>query len=103
MIKLLPILIVIIFAPMAFSDPIYLVPYTQVQEKEVKTFIEIGMDEREVAKKVGPPNLTDAEKDGSEVWTYLVDPRIAREAHSNYYGFEVFLKNKKVTYLGIIR
>ena len=102
MVKLLPILIVIVFGEFAFGDPPDLVPYTHVQEKEVKSFITIGMDGEKVLKQYGPPNLTDTGKDGLEVWQYLVDPRVVRNTNSRYAGFEVFLKDKKVTDLGII-
>ena len=60
------------------------------------------MDQRAVAEKCGLANMVDTDKDDTEVWTYLVNPHAARIAHSNYYGFEVFFKNKKVTYLGLI-
>jgi len=79
-----------------------LVPYTQVQEKEVKSFISIGMDAKQVVAKFGTPNLIDTGTTGEEVWEYLVDPRVVREKNSGYAGFEVFLKFKKVTYVGII-
>jgi hypothetical protein len=104
MIKLLPILIIIVFGGIAFADPSDLVPYTRAQEKEVKSFIIVGMDEKAVAKKFGPPNSAQPGKDGSEeVWEYFVNPRVVRETHSSYAGFEVFFKDKKVTYLGITR
>jgi hypothetical protein len=101
--KRLLILILIAFEGIAFADLLDLVPYTQVQEKEVKSFVTIGMDQKVVAAKFGPPNLTDTGKDGLEVWQYFINPRVARDAHSSYYGFEVFFTDKKVTYLGIIR
>ena len=100
--RLLPILIIIVFGEVACAAP-YLVPYTHAQEKEVKSFITIGMDEQTVEKRFGPPNLTNTETPGLEVWEYLLDPRIMRDSHSSYAGFEVFFKNKKVTDLGITR
>jgi len=80
-----------------------LVPYTEAQEKDVRAFITIGMEEKAVMEKYGPPNLTNAGTDGSEIWQYLADPRVVRDTHSSYAGFEVFFKDKKVTYFGIIR
>jgi hypothetical protein len=61
------------------------------------------MDERTVVAKFGPPNHADIGKDGLEVLQYFVNPRVVRETHSKYAGFEVFFKDKKVTYLGIIQ
>ena len=86
-----------------FADISPLVPYTKVTEQEAKLFVTVGKDEKEIEGKFGAANQTDAGKDGSEVWTYLVNPRAARDAHSSYYGFEVFFKDRKVTYLGIVR
>jgi hypothetical protein len=83
------------------ADINYGVPYTIVTEKEVRSFVAIGMDQKTVFDKFGPANMTNTEKDGLEVWQYLVNPKAARIAHSSYYGFEVFFKNKKVTYFAI--
>ena len=80
-----------------------LVPYTRVTEEDAKSFIKIGEDSTTVLKSFGPPNIVSPGNAGSEVWEYLVDPRASRNSSSNYGGFEVFISDKKVTYLGIIR
>ncbi|HEY0258107.1 MAG TPA: hypothetical protein VGC39_11735 [Candidatus Methylacidiphilales bacterium] len=95
--------LILLFGGMAQAEINYLVPYTLVTEKEAQSFIVVGLDEKSVIGKFGPPNQTNTGKDGLDVWTYLVNPHTARVAHSSYYGFEVFFKNKKVTYLGIVR
>jgi hypothetical protein len=97
--SILPIIIYINIASIALQS---LFAYTEAEEAEVKSFIKVGTDEGEVMKKFGYPNLTDTEKDGSEVWQYFVNPRIVSETHSKYGGFEVVFKNKKVRDLEII-
>jgi len=103
MIKLLSILIMILFCGSASAAPSYKVPYTRAKEKDVQSFVTIGMDEREVVGKFGPPNQANIGKDGFEVLRYFVDPRAVNTTHSKYAGFEVFFKDKKVTHLGIIK
>jgi hypothetical protein len=103
MIKLLLLLIMIVFCGSASAAPSYKVPYTRAQEKDVESFITIGMDERAVVGKFGPPNQANIGKDGFEVLRYLADPRVVRETHSKYAGFEVFFKDKKVTHFGVIK
>ncbi len=99
--RLFLILAITYLQGVGFAASPNLVPYTQAQEKDVKSFISIGMDAKQVVAKFGHPNLIDTGTPGVEVWEYLVDPRVAREKNSSYAGFEVFLKFKKVTYVGI--
>ncbi len=101
--KLLIILLITCLEEVGFSASPGLVPYTQIREMDVKSSISIGMDTKQVVEKVGQPNLINTETEGEEVWQYLIDPHIVRKTNSSYAGFEVFLKFKKVTYIGIIR
>jgi hypothetical protein len=107
--KLSALFVSLLFSSSALADSNinYGVPYTLVTEKEAQSFATVEVDEKAVSAKFGLPNETYAGKDRLgvwiEVWTYLVDPRAARIAHSNYLGFEVFFKDKKVTDVGIIR
>jgi outer membrane protein assembly factor BamE (lipoprotein component of BamABCDE complex) len=73
-------------------------PYTQVTEAAAKSSVVVGMTEQQVQDKVGTPNIIDC-PDGTRVLQYVVNP--ARKDTGNYAGFEVFLKNNKVTFLGI--
>jgi hypothetical protein len=106
--KFSALFIALLFSSSALADSNinYGVPYTLVTEKDAKSFAIAGVDQKAISAKFGPPNMTYTGKNAMgvwiEVWTYLVDPRAARIAHSNYCGFEVFFKDKKVTDVGII-
>ena len=99
-----PLAVAIAFGGIAYADVNYGVPYTRVTESDAESFATGGKDEKEILKKFGPPNSTDTYRGGVEVWMYLTDPNLTAKTTQLFYaGFDVFFKNKKVTYLGIIR
>jgi hypothetical protein len=92
--------LIMVFGGIASADFNDSVPYTKITEKEAKLFVTVGMDEKEVVKKVGPPNFTNVDVNGTEAITYLTGP--PQTTTLSYTGFEVFLKDKKVTSVEII-
>ena len=103
LVGILVVLVILFFPTGKFVRFPHLDPYTHATEEEAKSFITIGTDEKAVEAKFGHPNEVRPGKDGTEVvWSYWVNPRIARESNSGYAGFEVFFKDHKVGYLGII-
>jgi hypothetical protein len=103
MLRLLGLTLILTGAAYANTSNInYSAPYTKISKNEAKSLVIVGMDQKTVSQKCGPANIIDINDNGIEVWQYLADPHAARITHSGYYGFEVFFRNKQVTYVGII-
>ena len=70
-------------------------------EAEARKYIEPGMDEEDVIKKFGGPMIRTPSGNDGEVLEYSQPPG-HKEMTFGYGGFEVFVKNGKVTDLEII-
>jgi len=70
-------------------------------EAEVRKFVVPGLKVEDVIQKFGVPGIRSPLDKDSEVLTYCPLPS-HEEAKFAYAGFEVFVKNGKVTDLGII-
>jgi hypothetical protein len=97
------IVLVILFFPIGrFVRLPHTDPYTHATESDVKSFVTIGMDQKAVQDTFGKPFSTQPAPDGGEVWEYDADPHYHSPA-LHYAGFNVFFKDKKVVFVGIIR
>ncbi len=70
-------------------------------EAEARKYIVPGMNEEDVIKKFGIPPIRMPSGSDGELLTYTEPP--SRNMTDGYAGFEVFVKNGKVTELEIIR